>query len=79
MKLKRAAYGLADAPRKWWQKLDRILTEAGWRESKLIRAMYYLWDKAGKLVGIRALAEADRNNAAAARVALVEEVAEGDD
>ena len=52
LKLKRSAYGLADAPRSWWRKFDRTLKEAGWKESRLCRALYYLWNRAGELCGI---------------------------
>lgn len=51
IRLLKSAYGLADAPRQWWLKFAKILRSAGWVESRLERAMFYLYDKTGKLVG----------------------------
>jgi transposase InsO family protein len=45
-KVKKAVFGLADAPREWWLKLSRILTENGWESLVIDGAAWLLWDAA---------------------------------
>ena len=47
MKMKKAAYGFADAPRRWFLTSEKCLKEIGFRSSKVDPATYYLRDKDG--------------------------------
>ena len=44
-KLKRAAYGLNDAPRLWWDRLDKALRGYGLVPTRADRCCYVLYDK----------------------------------
>ena len=44
-RLKRAAYGLNDAPRLWWNRLDKALTSYGLVPTRADRCCYVLYDK----------------------------------
>ena len=44
LKVNTSVYGMADAPRAWWLKFKSILEDLGWVESKLERALFYLYD-----------------------------------
>ena len=44
--------GLADAPRQWYLRLVRTLTEHGWTKSDLDGAVFYFRDASGKLLGV---------------------------
>ena len=47
-------YGTSDAGRGFWRNLRIVLTGAGWKESKILKACYYITDDQGKLQGILA-------------------------
>ena len=51
MRLEKAAYGLAEAPRAWFMRLSRELAAAGLQVSKLDPCLYVL-RKDGKLLGV---------------------------
>ena len=38
----KGVFGLADAPREWWLRLDRELRDSGWTRSMLDGALWYL-------------------------------------
>lgn len=42
MKMKKAACGFADAPRRWFMTSDKVLKEIGFKSSKIDPATYYL-------------------------------------
>lgn len=50
-RLKRCLYGLSDAPREWYNKVEEKLTELGGQVSLYDQSMF-LWHEGGKLVGI---------------------------
>jgi hypothetical protein len=52
LRLRKSAYGLADAPRAWWVQFKNHLESAGWRESALERGFFKLYDKDDTLVGV---------------------------
>lgn len=47
-----AIYGYADAPRCWWLKLAKTAEKAGWVQTKLEKALFYFYDRSGKLQGL---------------------------
>lgn len=42
-KVLKGVFGLADAPREWWLRLDRELRQEGWCRSVLDGALWYRW------------------------------------
>ena len=42
-RVRKAVFGLADAPREWWLKLSRVLGESGWQRLELDAAAWLLW------------------------------------
>ena len=50
-RLKRCLYGLSDAPREWYNKVEDKLTELGGQVSMYDQSMF-LWHEKGQLVGI---------------------------
>ena len=44
-KVLKGVFGLADAPREWWLRLDRELRTSGWTRSMLDGALWFLWDE----------------------------------
>ena len=51
-RLEKAAYGLAEAPRAWFLRLSRELSEQGLQVSQLDRCLFTLRNKKGELIGI---------------------------
>ena len=51
-KVRKGVFGLADAPRMWWLRLDRALTERGWRRGMMDGACWYLRGEKEELRGI---------------------------
>ena len=43
-KVKKAVFGLADAPREWWLRLSRSLAEHHWMRTLIDGATWLLWD-----------------------------------
>lgn len=54
LRIKKAVYGLIDAPREWYTALQQTMDEAKFRRSKLDTCLYYAWEK-GRLVGALAI------------------------
>ena len=52
MKLMRAAYGLRNAPKAWFDRVTKDLVKLGWCQSQLDQCVFMKYDKAGKLLGI---------------------------
>lgn len=52
MRLEKAAYGLAEAPRAWYLRLCREMKETGLQQSKLDPCLFTLRSKSGELEGI---------------------------
>ena len=52
LKVNTSVYGMADTPRAWWLKLAQTAEKAGWRQSRLEKALLYCHDAQGSLVGI---------------------------
>ena len=48
-KVKKAVFGLADAPREWWLRLSRSLGEHHWMRTLIGGATWLLWDMTLKL------------------------------
>ena len=48
-RVKKAVFGLADAPREWWLRLSRSLGEHHWMRTLIDGATWLLWDKSLKL------------------------------
>ncbi|CAL1174258.1 unnamed protein product [Cladocopium goreaui] len=44
-KVKKGVFGLSDAPRQWYLRLHRALTELGWIRSTMDAACWFLWGK----------------------------------
>ena len=44
-RIKKGVFGLADAPRQWYLRLHRALTERGWERSPMDFACWLLWSK----------------------------------
>ncbi len=51
LRLEKAAYGLCDAPRAWWLRLNRELTAVGLKVSTLDPCLWR-WYEHGKLAGV---------------------------
>ena len=47
-KVLKGIFGLADAPREWWLRLDREMKNHGWTRSTLDGALWYFWRKNDK-------------------------------
>ena len=47
-KVVKGVFGLADAPRRWYLRLHRALTERNWVRSPMDRACWFLWKPCGK-------------------------------
>ena len=45
-RLKKPAYGMSDAPRRWWNKLDKTLQELGMVPTRADRCVYVLYGDA---------------------------------
>ena len=44
-RVKKGGFVLADAPRQWYLRLNRALTERGWERSNTDAARWFLWSK----------------------------------
>lgn len=44
-KIAKGVFGLADAPRQWYLRLNRALLERGWQRSPVDHACWFLWKK----------------------------------
>eukprot|EP00434_Breviolum_minutum_P034709 symbB.v1.2.030724.t1/scaffold3494.1/size55430/2 len=44
-RIKKGVFGLADAPRQWYLRLHRALSERGWERSPMDFACWFLWSK----------------------------------
>lgn len=53
-RLKKCLYGLKDAPRMWWKKLDGKILQLGCVRSRYDKALYVWRSKDGQLWGIAA-------------------------
>eukprot|EP00959_Pyramimonas_sp_CCMP1952_P050217 1049458-Pyramimonas_sp.AAC.1 len=52
IKLKKAVYGLVNAPRRWWSRVRKDMEKLGWVESSTEPCLWYLRDKSDKLCGL---------------------------
>ena len=55
MKMRKSAYGLADAPLLWYQEADRRLRSGGWEKHPIDQCCYLLSEKEGKATEKRKL------------------------
>ena len=44
-RIKKGVFGLSDAPRQWYLRLNRALTELGWERNPMDAACWMLWSK----------------------------------
>ena len=52
-RVRKGVFGLADAPRQWYLRLNRALTERGWERSTVDAACWFLWsDDRATLLGV---------------------------
>eukprot|EP00435_Cladocopium_sp_Y103_P054053 s1186_g17.t1 len=51
----KGVFGLADAPREWWLRLDRELREEGWTRSVLDGALWFRWTESPETEGKKKL------------------------
>ena len=52
-RVRKGVFGLSDAPRQWYLRLHRALTELGWERNVMDAACWMLWDAERKtLLGI---------------------------
>ena len=42
-RIKKGVFGLSDAPRQWYLRLHRALSERGWERSPMDFACWFLW------------------------------------
>ena len=54
IKLKKACFGLVEAPRLWWKKLERVLLEAGCAAVPGANGVFAVYEN-GKLSGVVAV------------------------
>jgi len=50
-RLKKAVFGLTEAPRKWWLRIRKDLLSLGWEEIVCLTATFILYDE-GRMVGL---------------------------
>ena len=55
MKLTKAFYGLAHAPRRWFESVVKAMEEYGWRQSISDRCLFMLFDDLGQLQAVAGL------------------------
>ena len=53
--LRKAVFGLTEAPRMWWLRIRNDLLAVGWQELRSVSAVFILKDKNNKLCGILVL------------------------
>ena len=51
-KVRKGVFGLADAPRQWYLRLNRSLVGRGWKRSMMDAACWMLWSDTGELEGV---------------------------
>lgn len=51
-RVRKGVFGLADAPRQWYLRLNRSLVGRGWQRSVMDAACWMLWSDSGALEGI---------------------------
>ena len=51
-KVRKGVFGLADAPRQWYLRLNRSLVGRGWCRSMMDAACWFLWSPSGELDGV---------------------------
>ena len=51
-RIRKGVFGLADAPRQWYLRLNRALQERGWERMTMDYAGWLLWSKSGRLEGM---------------------------
>ena len=51
-RLKKAVFGLTEAPRAWWLRIRKDLLETGWYEVPFLTAVFLLYDGEKGLVGV---------------------------
>lgn len=51
-RIRKGVFGLADAPRQWYLRLNRALQERGWERMTMDYAGWLLWSKTGELEGM---------------------------
>jgi hypothetical protein len=54
-KIVKGVFGLADAPRQWWLRLARAMSEHSWEMSCIEGALWFLWGKDANADGTRTL------------------------
>ena len=54
LRIKKAVYGLIDAPREWYTALQQTMDDSGFKRSQLDTCLYYAWEK-GRLIGALAI------------------------
>ena len=54
-KIVKGVFGLADAPRQWWLRLARAMSEHSWEMSCIDGALWFLWGKDANADGTRTL------------------------
>ena len=54
LKLRKATYGLMNAPRRWYERVEADLTRMGWRKCRQDSCVYMLNDSRGALVATAA-------------------------
>lgn len=52
VRLRKAVYGLVNAPRQWWSGVRSKMTNSGWVESSIEPCLWKLLDSQGQLVGL---------------------------
>eukprot|EP00959_Pyramimonas_sp_CCMP1952_P382443 8013816-Pyramimonas_sp.AAC.1 len=52
VKLKKAVYGLVNAPRRWWTRVRRDMAKLGWVESTTEPCLRCLREPGGQLIGL---------------------------
>ena len=48
----KGVFGFNDAPRKWWEKISRVLVQIGFRKQRTCRGLVTLHSPAGGLSGV---------------------------
>ena len=54
-KLKKAVFGLTEAPRRWWLRIRKDLLSLSWEEIPCLTATFILYDSAGRVCGLLVL------------------------
>ena len=62
IELHKPVYGLADAPKLWWQSLTKALKDMNMEQSKLDGCLFYSRDQENQLNGVIAFHVEDRKS-----------------